>query len=470
MEKDTVVKNKDYSMEYEEDNYNGARVMNKMPITSFEQVEALAQAERAAQLTTQLTSIVNNIASSPNIEDKGEAIATEVETFRTMFANLKNKGIKDTVVGLFSKGHPKVEDEEEIIEKTQEDKSSSGTSQGVTFKKNKNGTVSWLAVYSNNFRDEDAIPEIISEASHKNFDRLLKENKVDYPELWLHHIPGTCFGKATFNAYDDNGFSIAAGYIYPDKVWVVDHLEKIQSEVPLGVSHGMPSEFIRREDASDPTVITHHITTEISLLPMDAAANKMTNFFINSRKVEDKRMTEEEKDILMDGLKFKPEVIQSFESGNKTVATQAIEAGVESKEATKVSADTAVIKEDLGLKELTKKVDAITQSLQSQKTSDANIAAVLEVLVKQVSVLTIAAEAQTAEIVKEKSKTELGSDNFDLGSYFKQIQATTANSTPLQETDALYNDGPTQSKQASPVGATGIPLLDGFIDRKNGRG
>ena len=205
--------------------------------------------------------------------------------------------------------------------------------EGFHFLRKDDGGIVWLAVYSNKFRDEDAVPEIISEASHQRFDKLLKEGKVPYPELWLYHVP-VVWGKANFHTYDDNGFTIAAGVVTPGMEWVVDRLEK--SGQTLGVSHGMPSEYISR-DPDDPTIITEHVTIEISPLPLDAAANKLTHFELTETK--QMSITQEDKERL-ETMGLTEADVAALEKETKSLAEQAIAAGVDFKEA---GIDTAVV-------------------------------------------------------------------------------------------------------------------------------
>lgn len=131
----------------------------------------------------------------------------------------------------------------------------------------------WLAIYSNKFRDQDDPPEILSEAAHKEFVAAVDEGEWEYPELRLWHIPGTEWGETQFVAYDDRGFSIAAGICHDPEV-----AEKLAQREDVAVSHGMPTAEMQRDD-EDPTVIVRYRTSEISALPLEAAANKLTGFY-----------------------------------------------------------------------------------------------------------------------------------------------------------------------------------------------
>lgn len=129
----------------------------------------------------------------------------------------------------------------------------------------------WLAVFSNKFRDEDNPPEILAEQAHRDFVQAVDAGEWPYPELWLWHVPGTKSGQADFLAYDDLGFTIASGTGEPAV------METLAGMDDLGVSHGMPTEEIKRDD-EDKTVITRYRSKEISPLPRAAAANRLTFF------------------------------------------------------------------------------------------------------------------------------------------------------------------------------------------------
>lgn len=138
------------------------------------------------------------------------------------------------------------------------------------------GQMHWLAVYSNNYRDDDHPPEIISKAAHQDFVDAVDAGEWPAPELWYWHIPGARLGSTQFVAFDaDSGMSLAAGTIDKGLEPVV---ERIQA-TPHLVSHGMPVSELRR-DESDGSVIVRYRSRELSLLPAEAAANKHTAYLI----------------------------------------------------------------------------------------------------------------------------------------------------------------------------------------------
>lgn len=190
--------------------------------------------------------------------------------------------------------------------------------------KQADGRLRWLAVYSNCFRDNDYPPEIISKESHELYVEMVDAGVVDFPELWHYHIPGTAWGKADWVGFAD-GFALASGTVYEGHE---KEAEALMARDDIGVSHGMPLKYILR-DESDPSVITMHVTTEISPLPMDAAANKLTGFFIKEH--DEMPLSPQKKQHLLD-VGFGEDVIARLETGLKEAADAAVEAGIESKE------------------------------------------------------------------------------------------------------------------------------------------
>jgi hypothetical protein len=189
----------------------------------------------------------------------------------------------------------------------------------------------WLARYSNNFRDQDNPPEIISSDSHKRFVSLVKEGKAPLPELWLWHKKEWKVGQTLSLAYDDVGFAVAIGSFDLDKSEIAMALMKSKD---IRVSHGMPKSSIQR-DSSDPTVIMEHETREISPLPAWAAANKLTGFAVlNLESKEDTMIPDETKKEWISNLGINPETLSNLEAANAKDADKAVSEGLESKDAT----------------------------------------------------------------------------------------------------------------------------------------
>jgi len=160
---------------------------------------------------------------------------------------------------------------------------------------------------------------------------MIDNGIVDYPEVWLWHIPGTAWGKADMITYSD-GFAIAGGHVYEGKEHVADALAQSASKgSDIAVSHGMPANWLVR-DPEDPTVINFHITNEISPLPRYAAANKMTGFMVFSTGEREMSIPASKKDWLIDEAGLSPEWVEKLESGLAKQREDAENSGQESKE------------------------------------------------------------------------------------------------------------------------------------------
>ena len=135
--------------------------------------------------------------------------------------------------------------------------------------KDNNGQYRWLAAYTNNFRDNDNPPEIISTEAHKEFDEAVNKGLYPMPEVWLWHYPYP-IGQTHYHTFDEkSGFCIAGGTI--DKEWAAKGIIAANWN---GVSHGMPKKEIER-DEKDKTILTRRRTREITFLPTRAAANNL---------------------------------------------------------------------------------------------------------------------------------------------------------------------------------------------------
>lgn len=185
----------------------------------------------------------------------------------------------------------------------------------------------WFARYSNNFRDRDNPPEIISADSHRRFVERVEKGLAPYPELWLWHVPQWNIGKSSWVGYDDAGFALAAGYFHKGCGQVAEWLSKQR----FLVSHGMPPSTIRR-DESDKSVIIEHESREISPLPAEAAANLLTGFVVHTKEANNMAIPQKKKDALINQFGLSEKVLATIESLNETDAEKAVEAGIESKE------------------------------------------------------------------------------------------------------------------------------------------
>lgn len=149
----------------------------------------------------------------------------------------------------------------------------------TVFKEKSTGALRWVAVWSNNIIDRDNPPDIISKSAHIDYVKAVNSGECPFPELWHWHIKGTAFGDADSIAFvpldknPDVGFMVASGTIR--KGQEKEAMSILGQDIPIGVSHGFKN--IKR-DPHDPKVIRKYRTYEISVLPLEYAANELTTF------------------------------------------------------------------------------------------------------------------------------------------------------------------------------------------------
>lgn len=220
--------------------------------------------------------------------------------------------------------------------------------------KEKTGRYRWLAIYSNKFRDRDIPPEIISEASHLRFTKMVNSGEFPYPELWLWHVDRSRWGEADFVGYDDKGFMAATGLVDRGKEWVAKSL--VDSRIELLASHGMPKGSIKR-DPLDPTIYIEHMTKEISPLPADEAANKLTGFSILGDEVKSMAFSKEDQERLLK-LNVDPDRLEA-EAEDKAKEAERLELQHKDKEKEKAATETG---EFVSRDEVTDLVKSVAES------------------------------------------------------------------------------------------------------------
>lgn len=132
----------------------------------------------------------------------------------------------------------------------------------------------WGGVPTNKFQDRDNPPDIFCDAAHRKFVKAVSQTQ-QYPDLYIWHIP-KAVGKAKWVDYDERGFLVASGIIYPEYEELVQSIVK-NAKGPLGMSHGVNAGAYKR-DANEPNVIVEYFSHEFSLLPLSEAANLLTAF------------------------------------------------------------------------------------------------------------------------------------------------------------------------------------------------
>lgn len=317
----------------------------------------------------------------------------------------------------------------------------------------------WIARYSNNFRDRDNPPEIISQDSHRRFVDRVEKGLAPYPELWLWHVPEWKIGQSTWVAYDDSGFAMAAGYFYEghEHKQVAEWLSK-QSD--FLVSHGMPPHTIERDD-SDKSVIINHDTREISPLPGIFAANELTGFYVEA----DMAIPEAKKKALVDQWGMSAETLAQLETINAKTAEEAENKGLERKEEAPVEEVKTEEPVAPPVEEVKEETPLLDQPPTRQEIADA-VAAILVPLVDEVKALrgemnvmkeTLAAKEKTSEdaVVEKIKETPLAS----LAALMTQ-RVIGNSDTQIDGRSELAKSHPKETSQKTP---TGIPFLDNML-------
>jgi hypothetical protein len=273
----------------------------------------------------------------------------------------------------------------------------------------------WLAAYSNNRRDSDNPPEIISTESHKEFDEALHKGEWDMPEAWLWHVP-YAVGITDYHAFDEStGFPVAAGHFYPGMEWAAEGIVKAGWDKN---SHGMPNEWIKRDEA-DPTIIIRHRTKEITFLPLWAAANKLAFSIIHkesSMSEVEKGLPAHKRDEFVKA--FGEDKVQQIEATLADKAKEADEAGIEKKEATQA----------LTVKDLASFTDAIKEMF--------------------VAVDTRLKALETKPVVEEKEE-----ESYDLVALLKSMSVVGKPEAKVDGRTAEAKDGPKETKPEPQLGA-----------------
>lgn len=349
------------------------------------------------------------------------------------------------------------------------------------WKEKATGLYRWLSIYSNNYRDDDKTPEIISAESHTRFVEMVNKGLVDYPELWLWHVPAA-WGKADFVDYID-GFAIAGGYVYPGFEATAQSVAK---EKNLATSHGMPEDLVLYA-ADDPTVIRFHITREISPLPHWAAANKRTGFVVLKGENE-MPLSDVKREFLATVGKLPPEFIKSLEEQLDATAAEAKRSGIESKEVSGLEVETpapapvltpepvavvatpepvavtdgaAVVKE---VKYVTAEevagvlgevVQALVASNQALAAGQAELKTQFSALTKEISDL----KRTDAEKLKEVREVTPPMSLKEMVA--RNIIGNPA--TRIAEDSPLGNDGPKEKEAKTAPAVTPVPFVNGLI-------
>lgn len=345
---------------------------------------------------------------------------------------------------------------------------------GTLIYKDKGGTYHLVTRFSNKFRDDDLPkPEIISDASHKKFVKMVELGAVEPPELWLWHEPQWRWGEGEWVAYDEtSGFAVSSHRVFPE---FNDLAELLAQKDDVGVSHGMPWWSVYRSEADD-TVITGHITQEVSPLPMWAAANKLTSIYVSKENeiMENKGIPFETKRLLTEQWGVPADMLDRLEAFNAQDAEKAIAEGRDSKEVGQVE-PTAT--DAPAVEPTTPEVEVAPAAPVTVEIPDE-----LKEIMTETMAAVIALTGQVAQLKKEISEIKKTEDEkiaakaastpmagvLDL--MRKSISAVGSEDTAVDGRTKLAKSGPVQAPE-QPAGASafGVPtFLDNVISRQAG--
>lgn len=324
-----------------------------------------------------------------------------------------------------------------------------------------NGQWRWLARYSNSFRDDDwPVKELISSNSHKRFVKMVDNGTYPMPQLWLWHQPEWKWGEATYVAFDEVqpgvGFAIAGGIVDKGKEWIA---EAYAGGAPCLVSHGMPvTEIVRDKD--DLSIYLEHQTIEISPVPVEKAANKLTGFTVFKGE-SDMALSNEKRLEQARELGASETQLQELEKMNEQDAQKAIAALIEAKEKgqeKETQPEPKAKKNPMEDNPDEEEKEPQKKEAPNYVTVDAFDAAVKEIIagIKEVS------QAQTKQIAELNQKLE----SFEAKAKKEKEELTPAASIFAQITGKSLDDikkemdkakGPEEAKEEKQVGAGATP-------------
>lgn len=194
------------------------------------------------------------------------------------------------------------------------------------------GRLRWIATYSNNIRDRDDPPEILSGESHRRAVYLTDKGLVPYPDLWVWHEKSWHIGSVDWLAVDqvdDVVFALASGTVKEE----AEPFMRSIADKDVALSHGMIARYIERDD-EDHTIITGYIDREITLLPRFAAANPLTALANSQPEQEKSKMAvkTEKREALQKAWPEASGPLSEIEELNKQTTQAAKDMELETKE------------------------------------------------------------------------------------------------------------------------------------------
>lgn len=437
--------------------------------------EAMEQAEETYDLMRDFTQLVENIMTSEEVSDKAAAVKSLSDEFATRVSQSGDESEDKEIT-------EEDDSEDRLIERIAQrfkeifaplfrkdenkDDAKEDTGNFMVWKE-ASGEMHFLARYSNNIRDDDHPAEIIKSDSHKRFVELVDKKEVSAPELWIWHVPEWKLGQSTWVAYDDVGFALAAGVIDKGKEEIA---EQVSRQKGVLMSHGMPSDSIKR-DPDDDSVIVEHTTKEISILPSWAAANKFTGFMVMdiAKEVDEMSIPQNKIEALVREWGGNTEAnLKKLEEFNKSESEKAAGEGRETKEVTEEVVTTEVVAE-------TTTTETTQETTPDYPTREEIAEAIANVVAPQIIAQNEAIAALSEEISSlRKELSELSKDDQEkikavvdttpaasLGALIaRQMSAVGSKDAEVSKKDSLLKSKPAEA-EANPI--TGVQWIDEMI-------
>jgi len=196
--------------------------------------------------------------------------------------------------------------------------------------KEQSGRYRWVGGYTNSLMDNSRPADIITSDAHRKAVERFDTGEIPYPPLYIWHEPSWKIGQTDDVFIDEidesTVFVVATGYIDADKEYLVPYLSTFST-----MSHGLVSwkYTLFTEFDQQYRHIEDYATVEISPLPDGPAtpANPFTYFVVQEDSMAIKK---QKRDALLGVL---PEdIVEAIESTNKSIAQDAIAAGVQHKD------------------------------------------------------------------------------------------------------------------------------------------
>lgn len=335
---------------------------------------------------------------------------------------------------------------------------------GMFVWKDTDGGYRWFGIYSNMYRDVEE--EIISKASHKRYVEMVDKGEYPMPELWLWHVPGSAIGVADWVSFDDQtGFAMASGTVKKEFSNVAENLSGIEN---LAMSHGMSDSSVKRDNL-DKSVIIEHQTVEVSALPLESAANKLTDWSLIDKEeimgIPDVKLSFLKTVGLTDAAiedinnklsgKAKEAETMQLDSKDVSVVSEVVEENVEQNVEVElvVEADATVSKES-ELLLIAKSIETLTSAITEQFVE----------LKQRVAELEIAKDTRTKEDKEVETAMQLTPSESLAAVIAKSMSLIGAKETQIRKNDELNKTSPEQTsvEKSTPV-VTGNSVLDSAI-------